>query len=588
MSLTAARNIAYSALMTTQVKMNVTSSNIANADTAGYTKKTAVQTANILGGIGAGTTITGITSNVDKLLLRSLMDAATQLGAAETTASYTDRLQSLFGSVSSTDDTGTSLANTIASLTTALADLAGTPESESLQSIVVDTLDTLAAQMRDTSAGIQALRADADDDIETKVGSVNDALNAIDELNEQISRASARGQSTADLEDQRSTAVESIATLMNVTSFVDSSGQMQIYTAGGQALLDGAVHELDYDSVGKVTDQTVYSAIPPSGFDAISVDGVDITSQIGSGEIGALIELRDVTLPAAQSELDELASELADTLNAVHNQGTALPPPASLTGSATVAATDAFSATGTVRFAVTDADGNLVSYQDIDLSTCSTVGALVSAIDGIAGMSATIDSEGHLQVTADTSGQGIAIGEIDSAVGTDALGLSDWFGLNDLVTATGASDFAVRSDILSDKSLLATATLDAASALTVGGSVLSVGSSTMAEGLCDALTGTHEFDAAGRISATSSSFSDYAADIVSANATAASRALSTLNSKETTYATLSETMSSQTGVNLDEETAQLADLENMYTAAATLMQTINDMFQTLLDMAASA
>lgn len=588
MSLTVARTIAYTALMATQVKMSVASANVANADTAGYTTKTANQSASVTSGVGTGITITGITSNVSKLLLKSIMEAAAELGAADTKATYTDRLQALFGTTSDADDTGTSIGNSIASLETALLNLAATPESESLQSIVVDTLDTVAAQLRDTSASIQNLRADADDEIETKVQDVNDALHTIDDLNDAISRATALGQSTADLEDQRNTALESISSLMDVDYFVNSGGRMQVYTTGGQALLDGSVHELDYDSTAKVTAASVYNATPPSGFDAISVDGTDITAHIKSGEIGALIDLRDDVLPAAQAELDELATELSDALNAEHNQGTALPPPSALTGTQAVSASDAFSGSGTVRFAVTDADGTLVSYQDIDLSACSTVGDVVDAIDAVSGLSATIDADGNIQITADDTSQGVSINEMDSAVGADDQGLSDYFGLNDLVTATGASDFRVRSDILSDKSLLATATLDSSATLTAGDTVLAIGSADIANNLYDALTGSNKFDATGRLSTTTSSFASYAADVVAANASAASRAETVLTGKETTYATLSETMSSQTGVNLDEETSKLSELETLYQAAATLMQTINEMYQTLLDMAQAA
>jgi flagellar hook-associated protein 1 FlgK len=588
MSLTVARSIACSALTATQVKLSVASANVANADTAGYTRKTASQSANVLGGVGTGVSITGITSNIDKLLLRSIIGAATELGAAETTAGYADRLQALFGSVLGDDETGTSIANTIASLETALLELSGTPESESLQSIVVDTLDTLAGQLRDTSADIQELRADADDEIETKVQDVNDALHTIDDLNDAISRAAALGQSTADLEDQRNTALESISSLMDIEYFVASGGGMQIYTTGGQALLDGSVHELSYTSASKVTADTVYSVTPPSGFDAISVDGTDITSQIKSGSIGALVDMRDDTLTAAQSELDELATELAGSLNAVHNQGTALPPPNSLTGTTTVSATDSFSGTGTVRFAVTDQDGKLASYQDIDLSGYTTVGDLVDAIDAIDGLSATIGADGGVEITADDADQGVAINEMDSSVGSDGQGLSDWLGLNDLVTGAGASDFRVRADILSDKGLLATAALDASTSLTTGDTVLAIGSSTIADGLYDTLTASNTFDAAGRMSATTSSFSSYAADIVSANASTASRADTALAGKQTTYAALSETMSSQTGVNLDEETEYVSELETLYQATATLMQIINEMFSTLIDMAESA
>jgi flagellar hook-associated protein 1 FlgK len=585
MSITIARSIAYGALMTTQVQMRVTSSNIANADTDGYTRKIANQAAVVRAGVGTGTTIVGISSTLDKLLLKSLRAAASELGAADTTASVTDRLQSLFGR---TGGAGTSIASTIAGLEAALLKLAKTPESESLQSVVVDALDALAAQLRGTSGGIQNLRADADDEIETKVQDVNAALHQIDELNDQIGQAAALGQSTADLEDQRNQAIQGIASLMDVNYFVSSNGRMQVYTSSGQALLDGSVHALAYESAGAVTAGTVYSATPPSGFDAIRVDGKDITSHIKSGRIGALIDLRDDVLPAAQSELDELATELADALNAVHNKGTAIPPPASLTGRATVSAADALSATGKVRFAVTNRDGVLVSYRDLDLASYATVGDLVAAIDSIPGLSASINAEGHVKVTADGAAHGIAVNEMNSAVGAPPKGLSNWLGLNDLVTATGASDFAVRSDIVTNKSLLATSTLDSSSSLTIGHDVLSLGSAAIAESLHRALTEPNSFDAAGRLSGQRASFASYAADIVAANATAASRASRALAGKETTYEALADTIASQSGVNLDEETARMAELQNLYEATAGLMRVLDDMFDALLDTMAAA
>ena len=76
------------------------------------------------------------------------------------------------------------------------------------------------------------------------------------------------------------------------------------------------------------------------------------------------------------------------------NQGTSLPPPSTLTGTTAVTASTALSATGTVRIAVTDQSGNLASYRDLDLSGYATVGDLVSAINGISGLSASIDATG--------------------------------------------------------------------------------------------------------------------------------------------------------------------------------------------------
>lgn len=580
MSFSAIRSIAYSSLATTQLQMALTSSNVANADTEGYTRKVATQSAVYTGTVGSGVTVTAITSTVDKYLLQDLVAATSTLGAATATDSYADKLQNLLGSTTGSDSGGTSLANSLADLETALSALSGTPESETLQASAVAALDTLASQLRETSAGIQGLRADADGAIEDAVSTVNTALNAIDALNGQIATAQARGDPTADLEDQRNTALQTLSEQMDVKYYVTSDNQMRISTASGTTLLDSSVHELAYASATTVTSATV--------FDGITVDGKDITAQIGSGAIGALIAQRDTVLPAAQAELDELATGLIATLNSVHNTGTSLPPPSTLTGSTTLSASDAFSGSGTVRFAVTDEDGALVSYQDLDLSTYATVSDLVSALDGIAGMSASLDSSGRLVVTADDADTGIAIADIDSVVGDADQGLSDYLGLNDLLSGSDASTIAVRSDLLATPGLLATSTLSVDAAPAVGDVVVSIGESSIAQALDDALTANQSFAAAGTLKASSASFADYAAKIVSGIATRAESSATTLETSQSAQQSLADSLSSQSGVNLDEETAKLSELEQQYSMAAQLLETLNTMFDTLLQVVAAA
>jgi flagellar hook-associated protein 1 len=589
MSLSVASSIAYSSLMTIESQMSVVSANISNADTDGYTNKTATEVATVTEGVGTGTAITGITSNVDQLLLKSLVSATSELGAADTNNTYASDLEELYGSTSSSSssddsDTGTSLASTVASLESAISSLESNDNDSSDQTEVVEALDEVASQLRETSSGIQNLRSDADQGISSAVDTVNSELENIASLNQQIVAAKAAGNSTADLEDQRDTDLQSIAQEMNVSYFVNSSGAMQIYTTSGTALLDGSVHELSYQSAGTVASSTTYTEGSSSGFSGITVDGTDITSQITSGDIGALIEQRDDTLPAAQSELDELASSLISTLNTVSNQGTASPAPSSLTGTTTVSSSDAFSGSGTVRIAVTDSSGDLVSYDDLDLSDYSTVGDLVSAINSISGVSASINSSGQLVISSTDSSDGIAINEMTSSVGSSDEGFSDYFGLNDLLTGTDASDIAVNSTILSDSSLIPTSELSSSSTPTTGDNVIS-GGTTIADDLYSALTGSTSFAAAGSLGATTTSFSSYAADIVSAIADASSTASSAYTTQETTQSTLSSTMSSQSGVNVDQETALLTSLENQYSAASQILSVINSMFNDLITMA---
>lgn len=585
MSLDIARSIAFSGLSATSVQISVTSSNISNADTAGYTTKTANQSSSVTNGVGTGVTVTGITSTVDKLLLKSLISATSDLGAADTANTYLTSLEKLYGSTSSTDDasTGTSLANSIASLESALSSLASTPSSASLQSNVISALDDVASQLRETSSGIQKLRSDADQDIASSIDDVNTDLQQIADLNAEIKQTAAAGQSTADLEDQRNTALQDLASKMNISYFTASNGDLQIYTTSGQALVDSSAHTISYTAAAKVTAATTYTAgSSSSGFSAITVNGVDITSQISGGDIGALITLRDTTLPAAQSQLDQLAQQLASAMNSVSNSASSVPAPTSLTGTTSVTSGTALSATGTVRIAVTDESGNLVSYGDLDLSSYATVGDLVTAINGISGLSASVDSDGHLSITATGSGNGVAINEMTSSVGSSDEGFSEYFGLNDLVTGTSAADIAVNSNILSGSNELQLATLESSSSLTVGSTVLSSGSATVVNAFYDALTDSRTFASTGGVAATTGSLADYASAIVSDVASKAAQASTSYTAKETAQSTYASSLSSQSGVNLDEESAKLSTLQNKYSAASALIQAINSMYSALL------
>ena len=558
MSLNIARSVAFSGLSATSVQISVTSSNISNADTTGYTKKTASQSSSVTNGVGTGVAVTGITSTVDKLLLKSLVGAISDLGSADTTNSYLTSLEKLYGSTSSTDgsSTGTSLANSIAALESALSSLESSPSSASLQSNVVGALDDVASQLRETSSGIQKLRGNADQDIASSIDEVNADLQQIADLNAQIKQTAAAGQSTADLEDQRNTALQDLASKMNISYFTAST----TYTAGSST----------------------------SGFSAITVNGVDITSQIAGGDIGALITLRDETLPAAQSQLDQLAQQLASAMNSVSNGASSVPAPTSLTGTTSVTAGMALAASGTVRIAVTDQSGSLVSYSDLDLSSYSTVGDLVTAVNGISGLSASIDADGHFSITATGSGNGVAINEMTSSVGSTSEGFSEYFGLNDVVTGTSASDIAVDSKILSGTNGLQLATLDSSSPLTVGSTVLSSGSATVINAFYDALTNARTFASTGGLAATTGSLADYASTIVADVASKSSQASTSYTAKETAQSTYANSLSSQSGVNLDEESATLSTLQNKYSAASALIEAINSMYSALLAAVQSA
>lgn len=571
MTFSAIRAIATSALTSTQVRMQVTSSNIANADVDGYTKKTATQAATTSSGAGTGTIVTAIKSDVDKFLLRDVIAAASELGAANAVNTKLDALQSLMGSTTSSDDSGTSISDTISTLLASLTSLSGTVESVTLQGLAVEGLDAVASQLRETSASVQDLRAQADEGIADAVDIANEALETISELNDQIVAAKALGQSTADLEDKRNTALETLATQLDVSYIVRANGEMRVSTTSGTTLVDGSVHTLSYAPAAVVGADTVFAGV--------TVDGKDISSEISAGTIGGLIEQRDTVLVAVQDSLDTLASALIDSLNAAYNAGSSVPAPSKLTGTVAVSASDALDASGTLRLAITDSDGALVSYSDLELDDLDTVGDLVDAINAISGLSASVAS-GKLVISS-TSGDGVAVADIDSTLGSGCQGFSEYFGLNDLLAGTSAANIKVRSDILSGTGSFATAVLSTSDDIATGDFVLS-NSSAFAQSLENVLSGDKEFAASGGLRAQTISFAEYGAAIVAKVATIASSASSTLETKQSDYDTSSDALSSVTGVNVDEETAALNELEQQYSTAAQLLSILNDMFDALL------
>lgn len=557
MTLSAALSSATSSLRAIQTRMAVATNNIANADDVNYSAKTAKQTTSVAGGQGYGVTITGIESSVDSNLVRQIVEATSSDSAAQIFLQYMQSLSDSLGTLSS-DGAGDTLASALSSLEGTLDELATTPESDTLKGQAVTDLEDAAADLRMASEEVQDLRTKADGDIADSVATVNDALHQIDALNDAITRAKASNQPTADLEDQRNAALQTVAGQMDITTYEDGNGALKVYTGSGTLLVGSDVHELSFTEAGSVGAADTY----PDTLSGISVDGKDITASIRSGSLSSLITLRDATLPATQKELDALAIELRDTLNAVANQGSAMPPPNSLTGTESVTATTPLSASGTLRVALTYADGNQAAAEDVSLAGITTVDDLLTALNAISGVSASLNSAGQLVIEATDGSQGIALS--GGTIGSENV--SGFFGLNDIVTGTGAGDLAVRPSLSADPSQFPIGTLNTSA--TSGENAVSAGSGKLAQAMADALRKADVTGDAGKV------VSNVAAKLSSAKTRA--------SSAETNLNTLVDGFSSQYGVNVDEETARIAELQNAYSASAKVLSAVQSMFDDLL------
>ncbi len=548
MTLTAALNSATSSLTAIQTRMAVASSNIANADNTSYTAKKTSSSAIIASGQGVGTKVDSIYSGVDANLLRSIINAISYNSQSQTTQDYLGDLSDVLGNLSSTGS-GTTVASLLSSLETDFDNLATTPESTTLKTQAVMDLDDTATSIRALSDHVQQLRANADQDIDSAVDTVNESLHTIDDMNKAIAKAQALGQPTADLEDQRMAALQSVAEQMDVTYYNDSNGSMNVLTGSGQVLVSSYVHEVSYTPALNVT--------PSTTFGAISVNGINITNNISSGNIASYLELRDTTLPAVQSDLDSMALSLKNTLNTISNSSSAVPPPNTLTGTESYTNATAFSGTGTLTISVIDATGTATT-NTINLASYATVGALATALDAAANLNASLDANGHLVLSAVPSTSTVAVS--GGSVGSENF--SGYFGLNDLVTGTDATNIKVNPALSSNPSLLPVGTLN-----TTTGAV-TTGSGSQMAAMADALRTADLTTTAGTI--------------VSNVGTLLSSSKTTATSAESTLSSLNSTFQSKYGVNVDEENARITALQNAYASSAQIISTVNAMFNALL------
>lgn len=582
MSLSIALSNALSSLQFTQTAMQVTSNNVANATTEGYSRKIVESLSRQLGGQGAGVDISNIVRVVDENLIRELRDETADIKKFLVSSEFFGRMQDMFGTLSS----NSSLAANVSELATAIEALTATPEDTNLRQQVVRAAVVLTNQINTMAAKLQDMRAEADQRIAPAVNIINTQLQNIAEINVKIVRATASGQPVADLEDMRDKAIMIVAEYLDIRAFTRGTGEISLITKGGTSLVGGGTAAvLSHTPAGGV-DASV------TVFDGINIGATDITPEIGSGRLAALISMRDTDLPNLNAEIDQLATQLRDIINAVHNDGTGFPPPNALTGTRIVAGANAFAGTGTVRIAVVDAAGNMVNSFDMALAGLADVDAVMAAINDVANLGNDATAAivgGKLVISADVGANAIVINERTSVVtdGPATKGFSHYFGLNDFFIGDGtvslARTIAVRADIVANPQLLSRGELSDA-VLVVGAPAITAGNNTVVLRLADAFTQNVSFTVSGALPAMTTTLTDFGAQILAQNATAAADADREFEFREGVFEDLKFRADSVSGVNIDEEMANLILLQNSFIAAARVISITAELLEVISNL----
>ncbi len=407
MSLTLALNTALSGLSINQRSLSVLSQNIANANNPEYSRKVVTQQAVYLQGTGgAGVSITDIGRKVDSYLQKSVVNQSSDYGRAQVVSDYTDRLQVLLGTPGSQN----SIYSDVSSFFNSLQQLSQTPENASLRVGVVSSAQSLARGMNSLASGIYDMQYSIDQEVSQSIAAVNKDLKGIYALNASISSEKLLGRSVSELEDRRDSLLKDVAQYMDVQTYSQSNGVLNVFTAGGFSLVDDNVYQLSYsgaNSLDSFANGTATNPIniyrldnngqPVGSPNVLATAGVgpEVTTSLTGGKLKGLLELRDRQLPDVLAKLDTLAGTVRDEMNAVHNSGVAFPGANSYTGTRAMSADDYSQWSGQVSIAVLDQNGKPIpsNYSDetsgmrpllIDLSTLDTGdGAGYPTVQGI-------------------------------------------------------------------------------------------------------------------------------------------------------------------------------------------------------------
>ena len=313
MSISNALNSAASGLRATTKLASTISTNVSNALTPGYASRTTELSSVTAGGLGSGARVTATTRAENAYLTSARRVAEATAGASGVRSDAYARVIDAMGEAGETG----SLSASATALETALMSASASPQATTLLTDAVDAARALAASLTSTAKVAAEVRSEADSQIAAQVKTLNETLHKIEELNGKITNLSLQGVDTLSLEDQRSTLIDQISTIVPVKTVNRDNGAVAIYTQGGATLLDGTVWELSFTAApnGVTSDMTLENGAlsgltQKQGTASVSISIGSGSGVFDGGSLGALFEVRDTIVPGFTNELDLYAADL--------------------------------------------------------------------------------------------------------------------------------------------------------------------------------------------------------------------------------------------------------------------------------------
>lgn len=577
MSLTSSLQIGRSALTASQIAIQVTGNNFANAATPGYSRQVATlaptRDAN-QGGffLGRGVFVQDVRRQVDSALLARLNASISQEAAAGTDLGLLSQVESTLNELSDSD-----ISSELSRFFNTWSELANSPGSGGARSLVVQQGATLAAFLKQARKDLIGLRTQLDSQVDANVARADDLLGQVAALNQAIVTAEAGSAQSNGLRDQRDQLIEQLSQLMDISTVEQPSGSVDVLVGSIPVVLAGRSRglEVDRQTIGSSVDVRVRLKDDPQ------------TVTIQSGTIGSLLTQRTGLVNDTVERLDQVASQLIFQINRMHSSGYSASPLTSVTGTRAQLPADTARALNdpgnsslsglpfaavTGGFNVTVTNTATGAYQtvriNVDLDGIDSTGAagfgddtsvasIASDLGGIPNLTATVQPDGTLKLTAAT---GFTFSFSDDTSGALAV-----LGVNTYFTGTDASDIGVRQALADTPALLCAGRYvngspsDNGTAMTIAGlqdqANQALGGRTIRESWQDAVqsVGLRADSARTRAEATG---------LVRQNLDAQRSAVS--------------------GVSVDEESINMLSYQRQYQGAARFITAVDEMTQTLL------
>jgi flagellar hook-associated protein 1 FlgK len=304
-------SIGVAALKAFSQAVQVTSNNVANADTPGYSQQTAVfRSIGSSGLVGpSGVEISQVKRNYDEYLRSQVNTVQSEFSFNETASTLANQLTNLIGAQSlGLDDAWQNLSTSFDALATNPTSVTARADSMVKLQLVATRANTLATQI-DTYHQI------ANGQVAENVSAFNDKLNQMANINAALNSLNPATANFNELYDQRDQVLKELNEFVKIEVSLDDRGAARVFTATGLSLVNGAstnqlVADLDqYDT----NEMRVYVALR---------DGlVDVTERLKGGKISATLQFREQVLKPIEYELGRMVHSFGAYINAWQSEG---------------------------------------------------------------------------------------------------------------------------------------------------------------------------------------------------------------------------------------------------------------------------